>query len=150
MTMDPVSVAGELVRVVDETAAKLRRLRDAEAAARPAPGKWSRKEIVGHLLDSSCNNLQRFVRAQAVSEFEFPGYEQDHWVRAQDHQARPWEELIELWRLANRHLAHVMTRIPKEKLAVPCRISTQPPMTLGELVEDYLVHFKHHLAQLKL
>jgi hypothetical protein len=31
---------------------------------KPAPGKWSKKEIPGHLVDSANNNHQRFLRAQ--------------------------------------------------------------------------------------
>ena len=47
------------------------------------PGKWSRKEIVGHLIDSASNNHQRFVRAQDSDDLICPTYDQDAFVRVQ-------------------------------------------------------------------
>lgn len=117
--------------------------------ARPRPDAWSVKEIVGHLVDSAANNHQRFVRAQGGGDFTFPGYEQEHWVRSQDYQTHPWDDLIDLWALYNRHLAHVMRRIPAAALGVPCRIGDDVSVTLGYLLEDYVVHMRHHLRQIK-
>ena len=142
-------VAEELLRVVESGAERLRALSDAEAAAPHAAGKWSKKQILGHLIDSASNNHQRFVRAQEGAEFSGPRYEQEHWVGVQDYASSSWEELIEFWRLYNRHLAHVIRRIPKERLNVSCRIGPAEPVTLGFVVEDYLTHLKHHLRQIE-
>ena len=70
-------IAMELLKIVNEAAAELRLLSEESAAAKPNPDVWSVKEIVGHLIDSAANNHQRFVRAQHVQHFEFPGYEQE-------------------------------------------------------------------------
>jgi adenylosuccinate lyase len=67
----------------------------------------------------------------------------------QDYASSSWEELIEFWRLYNRHLAHVIRRIPEERLNVSCRIGPAEPVTLGFVVEDYLTHLKHHLQQIE-
>lgn len=142
-------LAKELTRVVDEAAAGLRSVADTVAAAKPRPDVWSVKEIVGHLIDSAANNHQRFVRAQLAQELTFPGYEQNGWVRSQDYQNRSWVELIELWTLYNRHLAHVIRRIPDAALDAPCRIGEAQAVTLRLLVEDYLVHLRHHLTQIQ-
>ncbi len=142
------SVADDLDRVVDQAAPALRAINDADAAAKPRPGAWSAKEIVGHLIDSAANNHQRFVRAQLANELSFPEYEQDGWVRSQDPQSRPWLELVEFWALYNRHLSHTIRRIPASAMNVPCRIGTGDSVTLGFLVEDYLVHLRHHLKQI--
>ena len=141
-------VAEELLRVVEAAAARLRAVSDAEAAEPSAPGKWSRKEILGHLIDSAANNHQRFVRAQEGAEYSGPRYEQEHWVGAQGYASSSWPELIEFWRLYNRHLARVIGRIPAERLGVSCRIGPAEPVTLGFVVEDYLEHLKHHLRQI--
>jgi hypothetical protein len=141
-------IANELLQVVEAAATGLRSFSDAEAAVNPAAEKWSKKQILGHLIDSATNNHHRFVRAQEVAEFSFPNYQQGHWVNAQAYRDRPWGELIDLWWLYNRHLAHVMTRIPEGKLNVVCRIGPNAPVTLGFLAEDYLRHLKHHLTQL--
>ena len=142
-------VAEELLRVVEASAERLRAVGEAEAAASPASGRWSKKEILGHLIDSAANNHQRFVRAQEGTEYTGPRYEQEHWVGSQGYAASSWPELIEFWRLYNRHLAQVIRRIPEERLGVSCRIGPAEPVTLGFVVEDYLTHLKHHLRQIE-
>jgi hypothetical protein len=142
------SIADELVRVVDEAAAELRTISDADASIRTRPEAWSIKEIVGHLIDSAVNNHHRFVRAPQTDELAFPGYEQDVWVDLQDYRTSPWPELVELWALYNRHLAHVIRRLPDAALGVACRIHTSAPVTLQFLLEDYLEHLQHHLRQI--
>ena len=142
------AIADELTRTVDEAARRLRAVDESAAAAKPRPEAWSVKEIVGHLVDSAANNLQRFVRAQQVAELTLPGYDQDAWVRAQDYQGRPWCDLLEVWILSNHHLSHAIRRIPASALAVPCRIGADEPVTLRFLVEDYVVHVRHHLRQI--
>jgi hypothetical protein len=141
-------VADELSQVVETASEMLGRVSEEAALTKPADGKWSKKQILGHLIDSAVNNHHRFVRAQEVEELSFPRYEQKHWVDVQGYEESSWTELIELWRLYNRHLAQVIRRIPDGSLKVACRIGPQEPVSLEFLVEDYLVHLKHHLGQL--
>lgn len=152
------AVAGELRRTVEEATVRLAAVPEAEAERRPAPGKWSRKEIVGHLVDSAANNHQRFVRARFQQDLVFPGYEQDDWVGAQRYQEARWADLVALWRLYNLHLAHVIERIPREVLEKEHRrhnldriawhaVRADEPATLAYFVADYLGHLRHHLAQ---
>jgi len=143
------SIADELIRVVDVAAIELKAISDSDAASKPVPTAWSVKEILGHLLDSAANNHQRFVRAQQVGELSFPAYQQNVWVESQDYQGRPWLHLVDLWVLYNHHLAHVIRRIPASAAQVICRIGSNEPVTLGFLVEDYVVHLRHHLEQIR-
>ncbi len=145
----PEDTANELIKIVDTTAQKLKTLDEVLVREKPAPNKWSIQQVLGHLVDSAVNNHHRFVRAQEVDVFIFPKYEQDSWVSVQDYNASSWVELIELWRLYNRHLVQVIKRVPHEKLEVECRIGPYEPVTLGYLIEDYLVHLKHHLRQIE-
>jgi hypothetical protein len=143
------NVASELLNVVEAASESLHRIGDPEASLRSSPGNWSKKEILGHLLDSAVNNHHRFVRAQEVKELTFPHYEQEHWVSSQAYAERPWPELVDLWRLYNRHLAHVISLIPAQQLAVMCVIGPDKPVSLGYLIEDYVVHLRHHLQELE-
>ncbi|HEY3045526.1 MAG TPA: DinB family protein, partial [Vicinamibacterales bacterium] len=109
------AIAGELQQTVEAALVKLCSMSDSDAARPRAPGKWSPKQIVGHLIDSAANNHQRFVRAQQAPALEFPAYEQDHWVGCQHYEDRGWADLTSLWHAYNRHLAHVIAQIPEAR-----------------------------------
>ena len=113
-----------------------------------APEKWSRKQILGHLIDSAANNHQRFVRTLIETPLAFPPYEQNLWVSLQGYQEHDWQLMVDLWSAYNRHLAHVIGRIPESQMTRECIIGNKPVVTLGWLIEDYVRHLKHHLRQI--
>jgi hypothetical protein len=129
-------VAADLLRVLDDTLPRLLAFDEAAAAAVRHGGAWTRKEILGHLIDSATNNHQRFVRAQLQRELVFPGYEQEGWVAVQAYAARPWPTLVALWDALNRHVAHVVARIPASRLATPVRLGEGKPVTLEVVARD--------------
>jgi hypothetical protein len=146
-------------RTVEEASARLLSMTDGEAAARRVEGKWSAKEVIGHLIDSASNNHQRFVRGQFQENFVFPGYAQEDWVRVQAYQDEPWPLLVNLWRFYNLHLAHVMSHAPEGERLRPRRehnlheigfapVSPDEPGTLEHLMRDYVEHLKSHLGQI--
>ncbi len=60
---------------------------DLELAQKISPEKWSKKEILGHLIDSGINNLQRFTEIQYEKKlYKIRKYEQDVLVKANDYQ----------------------------------------------------------------
>jgi hypothetical protein len=139
--------ARDLQQTIDAALPTLRAMSDAAATEPRSPGKWSRKEMIGHLIDSASNNHQRFIRAQQTTALTFPPYEQNHWSASQHCNERPWSALVDLWHAYNAHLAHVIAHIPDAHLAVPCTIESNRPVTLEFLVTDYVVHLRHHLTQ---
>ena len=74
------AIGAALVRNVERALPKLRAMSESRAEQPRAPGKWSPKQVIGHLIDSAANNHQRFVRAQQDASYTGPGYTQDHWV----------------------------------------------------------------------
>jgi len=152
--------ADDLRTTVTRTAAALATVPSVVAARRPAAGKWSAKEIIGHLVDSASNNHQRFVRAQFQEDLVFTGYEQDDWVRAQAYQDASWEDLLILWRQFNLHIARVIEVMPEDvRLRLRSRhnleqvafraVPADQPATLDYFMRDYVDHLHHHLRQIR-
>jgi hypothetical protein len=140
-------VAEELESAIG-IAERLRRMDEQIVSTRPAPGKWSKKEILGHLIDSALNNHQRIVRLQLQSRLELPGYDQDGWVRIHHYQTRPWQEIVDLWHLYNRDLAVLIRRADAGSLTNLWRSPGGNDVSLEFIIRDYVVHLRHHLEQI--
>jgi len=145
-----IELSAKLARAIDEAEPRLRGVSEAESEVPVLAGGWSRKQVIGHLIDSASNNHQRFVRAMLQGALEFPPYDQAGNVRVQAVQEADWLLLVSLWANYNRFLAHVIARIPEDKLEVLCRIGDGEPVPLRFLAEDYLAHLLHHLGQIGL
>ncbi len=141
-------LSDKLVRVVRSAEAILFQVPEAESNKPVLSGGWSRKQVLGHLIDSASNNHQRFVRAALQTSLDFPGYDQDGCVRVQAVEEADWTPLVSLWAGYNRYLAHVIAHLPDSKLETLCRIGLDEPVTLRFLAEDYLRHLLHHLGQI--
>jgi hypothetical protein len=141
-------IARQLHDIVAELEPRLSRITEAEVACRPAPEQWSKKEILGHLIDSAANNHQRFVRAVVHAADRFPAYDQEAWVRIQRYNETPWSRLVAFWTAYNMHLVHVIEGIPREAESCACHIGKPEPVPLGDVVRDYLCHLRHHLKDI--
>jgi hypothetical protein len=136
-----------LASVVEHALPHLNAISDDAASKKPAPNKWSKKEILGHLIDSAANNHQRFVRLQLQPEIGLPGYDQDDWVRLNRYQQKPWVEIITLWSAYNVHLVSVIESLDESTLGHVWH-SPGGDITLEFIATDYVRHLKHHLAQI--
>ena len=145
--------------LVTDTTPRLVALGEEGSMHARGPGKWTPREIVGHLLDSATNNHRRFVLGQLHGTLTFDGYAQDDWVSAQDYAHAPWIELVTAWSGINLVLAHVMAAAPESVRAAAHaehnldRIGFAPmdrsqPATLDDLMRDYVGHLHHHLRQI--
>jgi len=157
--MTPVPYVSRLRTLVQDSAPLLLALDEQATAARPSPGKWSPREVIGHLIDSASINHERFVRSQLQDSLVFSGYDQDACVAVQRYGETSWTELVSLWRSLNLHVARVMEAVPDDvrlrrrsehnldviaSIAVPSHEAT----TLDYLMEDYVWHLEHHLKQI--
>ncbi len=127
---------------------KLNQIDESVANSPLKPGAWSPKQILGHLIDSSLNNHQRFVRASIDGKYQGPSYEQQGWVDIHGYAQLPWSELVAHWQRQNDLLCAVVERIPADKYNAQCQVGTDAPVTLQFLVEDYLTHLHHHADQI--
>ncbi|SDK36705.1 DinB superfamily protein [Catalinimonas alkaloidigena] len=140
----------EIIDLINRSLQSFQTIPEEAWSAKKSPTVWSKRELLGHLIDSAMNNLRRFV----VSQYE-PAphvvYDQEAWVALQDYQHADTQELILLWQLLNQQLVRTVNRISDEQMLLTCNTSKEgaPELrTLHYLVEDYVVHLKHHLQQL--
>lgn len=141
------SVADRLSETVRAAKPRLLLISEARASEKPYAEKWSLKEILGHLVDSAANNHQRFVRMQEIRDLGVFRYAQQHWVESQKYNSRPWDAIVALWYQYNLHLAHVIGEVDPKALEHVCDMGYARPATLAFVIEDYLRHLQHHLAQ---
>ncbi|MFP5226536.1 MAG: DinB family protein [Acidobacteriota bacterium] len=146
--MSHLEAARHLRQIVAACEAKFLAIPDEDASRSPAPEKWSRKQILGHLIDSAANNHQRFIRLQTTAELHFPGYQQNDWVRLGHYATRPWQDVVTLWVAYNRHLADVMEQILPETLA-HVWVWEEGSYTLEFIATDYVTHLRHHIGQIE-
>ena len=142
------AIATDLRETVDRAQTLLAELSDAQTNQGSQPGKWTKKEILGHLLDSASNNHQRFVRAALQGDLVFPGYDQEGLVTLQRFGDLQWRFLVEFWAGYNRFLAHVISVMPSQSSGVTCAIGKNQPATLEWIAQDYVAHLKRHLNQI--
>jgi DinB superfamily len=145
--VNSMEAVGKLKQIVAQTPSLLMAISPAEASNQPAPGKWSKKQELGHLLDSACHNHQRVVRAQVEEQPSLAAYDGDRWVALHNYQAIDWSEIIERWRVMNQQLIRAASTMVPRTLESKLTVGGNP-MTLGVLLDDYVNHLLHHLRHI--
>jgi hypothetical protein len=140
-----IETARHLKEIINKANPLLKAIKEKDAAFKSEPDEWSKKEIIGHLIDSASNNHQKFVRLMQSENLDFVRYDQEQWVTNQRYNKANWLELINFWSLYNSHLAHTIEFTVAEKLQNQIIISDIGPFTLEFIMKDYVEHLKHHL-----
>lgn len=133
--------------LVEKIPSDLKNISEEEFSMRSDPSKWSKKQLLGHLIDSVANNHQRFIRTQYENTPSL-SYEQNKWNELNHYQELESKQLIQLWTSYNQHLVEIIKRIPEENLKRECYISIEKKVNLGFLIDDYVLHLEHHLHQI--
>ena len=141
-------LACRLAQTIEREVPNLRSRTDDEASLPRAPGKWCPKEELGHLIDSASNNHVRFAVSTLEGQFRGSNYSQDDWVRLHGYANMRWDAIVEFWFAYNHLLSVLVDSIPESRLESECFIGSASPVTLGFLVDDYILHMQHHLDQL--
>ena len=123
---------------------------DEEVSRKPAPEKWSKKEIVGHLIDSAINNLQRFTEIQFESKpYKIRKYKQAELVKANSYQNSDIEEIITFWVAINQRIKNLIQQQTQESLDFKIELDNGQLADLRFLMIDYVDHLEHHINQIK-
>ena len=156
MTLSTMGFDADRIAAIAED---LFELQESFVAKARKEGAWSRKQILGHLIDSASVNHQRFIEAQVNDSIVFEGYAHQQWVDLQGYQEQDWEEMVTLWSALNMHICTIVERIPAAVLdkqhaehrfdVMAYRpVPKDEPSTLGYIIEDYFAHLRYHLDQI--
>ena len=141
-------IAHQLRSIISEVEPQISQMKNDEVEHKSTPPEWSKKEILGHLIDSAANNHQRFVRAVNKVAAQFPTYDQEEWVKIQRYNERPWPSLVTLWAAYNLYLSDLIECIPEDAASSPCNIGKKDPVPLDFVIKDYLRHLRQHLKDI--
>ncbi len=143
------NIIARLQELIGEIPRLLSQFSPEEMSQRLAPGRWSKKEILGHLCDSALHNLQRFLYAPLrAGVFAVQRFPQDDLVRQNGYQDLPAGQIAALWASLNRQIVAVWKKMPEAAQEHPVQLPDGKLSTLGWLIENYVVHLEHHLRQI--
>ena len=150
-TVDTDAAIQQLEIYIESFPIKLKQFSSEELLKRSAPGKWSKQEIVGHLIDSAINNLKRFTEIQFLPQpYTVISYRQNELVLINGYQNLPLQHLLDLWKSLNSQIVFVGKNIPADKLNY--RVNTHDEnkelKTLSWIICDYVAHMEHHCRQI--
>jgi len=139
----------QLDHIIKETKSNYLHNINLDYGYKPSPTQWSKKEILGHLIDSAMNNTRRFTEAQFSKQpYTITEYNQDELVKVNKYQQMNFEDLLKLWQHLNKHIAFLLKDISEEKLDTQINLYELSICNLEFLIEDYIAHLKHHLNQI--
>ena len=144
------NIIARLQVLVSEVPEMLARFSPSEMTEQPAPDKWSKREILGHLVDSATHNLHQFLYVQIEDGFELKLYPRDELVRAGNYQNQPSRQIADAFVAMNLQLITVLKSMPEKVLSKVCKIPWRDnrPETIRWVAGDYLRHMEHHLRQI--
>jgi hypothetical protein len=142
---DPVQALteqlGELCRLLEplDTAAQLHRY---------APGKWSVKEVAGHITDTERVMSYRLLRVARADQTPLPGFDENLFVTNARFDECAWADLLEEFRHV-RHASILLLRHLPEAAWTRRGVSPEHPTSVRALAYILFGHAAHHLDILR-
>ncbi len=145
-----VELSNKLKQLLDKGLNYISNTSEFELSKKVRPEKWSKKEILGHLIDSAINNLQRFTEIQFESQpYKLRNYNQNELVKINDYQNSELKDIVELWLALNNRILHIIKLQTKKTLDYKIELDDSETIDLKFLIEDYVNHLEHHLNQIR-
>jgi hypothetical protein len=137
-----------MARQIDETMPFYRGLSEAQAGSRPAPDKWSIKEVIGHMSDTERVMQYRALGIARGDAANFPSFEQDDYARTAGHGSRTWSSLLDEFKCVRQSSIHLFRHLDEAALDRVGSVNGNPTTARGI---GYVIvgHERHHLAILK-
>ncbi len=144
----PKDIALGIRKSLDEALPIIKNMPETKLLEKPNPDKWSKKEILGHLIDSARANLRRFAEIQFVAApYRVISYNQDELVRVNFYQDLPLEHIVSLLDILNQQIVFVLSNYTIDPERIEITYENARNNTAAFLIKDYLDHLNHHLRQ---
>lgn len=118
------------------------------ASHRYAPGKWSIKEVVGHLCDTERILTYRLLRVIRADRTPLPGFEENDYVAAAGFDDRELGDLVSEWE-AVRHATLALVESISPDTLVNSTTANDAVITARALLYIVAGHTQHHLEILR-
>jgi uncharacterized damage-inducible protein DinB len=126
----------------------LKSLSDEQAAYRYAPGKWSIKQIIGHITDHERIMTYRALRFSRKDKTAVPGYDQDTFVDNSRFDEQPVSQLVTDFENVRNASVSFMRSLSKEQLMLT-GTAWKYELTVEEFLKATIGHEVHHMEVLK-
>ena len=151
---DTKSITTEIFSIVESWHPRLASLEAEIITRRRNSQNRTIKQILGHTIDSTSNNIHRIVHLQyQQSPLVFPNYatfgNNDRWIAIQDYQNEDWISLIQLWKYSLLHISHVILNVKDDKLNNEWISGPGERVSLKSMIVDFPRHLKLHLYEIK-
>jgi hypothetical protein len=121
----------------------------AELDFRPAPDRWTLRQIVAHLADSEMVGAVRFRRVIAEDNPALLGYDQNAWAANLNYAKRKTSESVEMFRRLRADCYELLKDLPLETFERKGNHSEAGPLTLRQLVQRLADHAESHARQIQ-
>lgn len=118
---------------------------DETMAATLVDDRWTRKQTLGHLIDSAINNYARFVVLKSGELSGFPGYNQEQWVDNGAYSSTPFSSLVDFWSHMNSRISTVLESAPPTSAA---HFWIDKNLSFKFLVDEYVAHALRHMPEI--
>ena len=147
------AITTEILSLIEDWEPRLSHLSDETITQRRNSQHRTIKQILGHLIDSTSNNMHRVVHLQYQQcPLTFPNYatfgNNDRWIDIQDYQNEDWILMIQLWKYSLQHFCHVLKGVKDDKLENEWIAGPDKNITLKTMIVDFPRHLKLHLSEI--
>ena len=132
---------------IETRKAEILLISEKEMSFKPSSTQWSKREILGHLIDSAKCNLKRFSEIRNSIYFIKP-YSQKELVIENDYQNEHTSNLLFIWLKINTQIVAIIKEKTAFELDTNIVLISGERKNLGFLINDYILHLKHHLNQI--
>jgi uncharacterized damage-inducible protein DinB len=143
---------GDLISLLREqlmdTVALLKDVSPEKADYAYGPGKWTIKEVVGHIMDGERVFAYRALRFARNDHTDLPGFDENAWVPAANFGARTLGDLLEELQVVRASTIHFAKHLDDETLKRRGK-ANGAEVSVRALLYIIAGHERHHVALLK-